>query len=162
MRLIDADALKEVFDERYDSAFMQMHTRDNKEYWNGVCGGVNWGRNIIADAPTVDAVEVKCKVGDLVYALWEAPVKTKYIIYCAEVKEIRTSMRNCRLTTTYILEPIAYRGHRKEYRDVDFGTLVFKDEEDAERKLYPCEHCISGTYRSCEGCSYGERTKKDA
>lgn len=110
----------------------------------------------IKEAPTVDAVEVKCKVGDLVYALWEAPVKLKYIIYCAEVKEIRISMRNCRLTTTYILEPIMYRGRRREYRDEDFGTLVFKEEEDAERKLYPCEHCISGTYRSCEGCScYG-------
>ena len=114
----------------------------------------------IEQQPTVDAVEVKCKVGDLVYALWEAPVKLKYIIYCAEVKEIRISMRNCRLTTTYILEPIMYRGHRREYRDEDFGTLVFKDQEDAERKLYPCEHCISGTYRSCDGCSYAER--KDA
>ena len=113
--------------------------------------------NAIKNAPTVDAVEVKCKVGDLVYALWEAPVKLKYIIYCAEVKEIRVSMRNCRLTTTYILEPIDYRGHRKEYRDEDFGTLVFKKQEDAEDKLYPCEHCMSGTYRSCEGCSYGER-----
>jgi hypothetical protein len=58
MRLIDADALKALFDERYDTAFMQMHTRDNTEHWNGVCAGVNWGRNTIADAPTVDAVPV--------------------------------------------------------------------------------------------------------
>ncbi len=42
-RLIDADALKAAFEARYDSAFVQMHTRDNKEYWNGVCTGVNWG-----------------------------------------------------------------------------------------------------------------------
>lgn len=61
-RVIDANVLKALFDERYDSAFMQMRTRENKEYWNGVCCGVNWGRNTIADAPTVDAVEVKrCK-----------------------------------------------------------------------------------------------------
>lgn len=112
---------------------------------------------LLTEAESVDAVEVKCKVGDYVYALWEAPVKLKYIIYCAEVKEIRISIRNCRLTTTYILEPIMYRGRRREYRDEDFGTLVFKEEEDAERKLYPCEHCISGTYRSCEGCSIAER-----
>ena len=111
--------------------------------------------------PTAKAVEVKCKVGDWVYALWEAPVKLKYIIYCAEVKEIRISMRNCRLTTTYILEPIDYRGRRREYRDEDFGTLVFKSQRDAEDKLYPCEHCFSGTYRSCEGCSYGERKDND-
>ena len=156
-RLIDANALKALFDERYDEVFVQEYTRHNKQFWNGLCVGVNWGRNTIADASSVDAVELKCKVGDYVYALWEAPVKLKYIIYCTEVKEIRVSMRNCRLTTTYILEPIAYRGHRKEYRDEDFGTLVFKEEEDAERKLYPCEHCISGTYRSCDGCSYGER-----
>lgn len=112
---------------------------------------------IVDEQATVDAVEVKANVGDFVYALWEAPVKLKYIIYCAEVKEIRISTRNCRLTTTYILEPIDYRGRRREYRGEDFGTLVFKEQQDAERKLYPCVHCMSGTYRSCEGCSYGER-----
>lgn len=129
------------------------------DYYHGSFSGDAFARamQLIAELPSVDAVEVKCKVGDYVYALWKAPVKLEYIIYCAEVKEIRISMRNCRLTTTYILEPIDYRGHRREYRDEDFGTLVFKDEADAERKLYPCEHCISGTYRNCEGCSYGER-----
>ena len=60
-RLIDANALKALFDERYDDAFIQMYARLNKEYWDGVCGGVNWGRNTIAGAPTVDAVEVPDK-----------------------------------------------------------------------------------------------------
>jgi hypothetical protein len=91
--------------------------------------------NVIHEAETVDAVEVKCKVGDWVYALWEAPVKQKYIIYCAEVKEIRIGMRNCRLTTTYRLEPIMYRGHIHEYRDEDFGKLVFSSEEEAKNEL---------------------------
>ena len=91
--------------------------------------------DILSDMPTVDAVEVKCKVGDWVYALWEAPVKQKYIIYCAEVKEIRIGMRNCRLTTTYRLEPIMYRGHIHEYRDEDFGKLVFPSEKEAEAAL---------------------------
>lgn len=76
-----------------------------------------------------------CKVGDLVYALWSVPTNYKYVIYCAEVKEIRIAMRNCRLTTTYILEPIGYRGHRKEYRDDDFGNLVFPTQEEAEAAL---------------------------
>ena len=89
----------------------------------------------IANVPKVDAVEVKCKIGDWVYALWEAPVKEKYIIYCAECKEIRIGMRNCRLTTTYRLEPIMYRGHIHEYRDEDFGKLVFSSEEEAEAAL---------------------------
>lgn len=57
-RLIDANALKASFDERYDDAFMQSHTRPNIAWWEGYSAGVNWGRNTIADAPTVDAVEV--------------------------------------------------------------------------------------------------------
>ena len=62
VRLIDADALKALFDERYDHAFMQMHTRPNIAHWEGYSIGVNWGRNTIVDAPAVDAVEVvRCK-----------------------------------------------------------------------------------------------------
>lgn len=57
-RLIDANVLKVLFDVRYDTAFIQERTRENKEQWNGYCTGINWGRNTIADAPTVEAVEV--------------------------------------------------------------------------------------------------------
>ena len=56
--LIDRNVLKTLFDVRYDTAFIQERTRENKEQWNGYCAGINWGRNTIADAPTVDAVEV--------------------------------------------------------------------------------------------------------
>lgn len=62
-RLVDAVALRKVFRDRYEKAFMYMHTRENKEYWNGYSMGLNWGRNAVATAPTVDAVEVvRCKV----------------------------------------------------------------------------------------------------
>jgi hypothetical protein len=67
--LIDANALKAIFDERYDTAFVQECTRENKEHWNGYCTGVNWGRNTIADAPTVDALVLPCKVGDAVWTV---------------------------------------------------------------------------------------------
>ena len=60
--LIDRNVLKPLFDVRYDTAFIQERTRENKEQWSGYCTGINWGRNTIADAPTVDAVEVvRCK-----------------------------------------------------------------------------------------------------
>lgn len=64
MRLIDANILKTLFDVRYDTAFIQEHTRENKEQWKGYCTGINWGRNTIADAPTVDARPV-------VHGRWE-------------------------------------------------------------------------------------------
>lgn len=68
-RLIDANILKALFDVRYDTAFIQERTRENKEQWNGYCTGINWGRNTIADAPTVDAAEV-------VHGRWEDGVCT--------------------------------------------------------------------------------------
>ncbi len=58
MRPIDADALIGEFAERFDEACEQMHTKENKDYWKGYSTGVNWGKNTVADAPTVDAVEV--------------------------------------------------------------------------------------------------------
>lgn len=156
-RLIDANALDWRARHEMMEELFQNWKQLPCEVRDMICKHGNEFERLLKEAPTVDAVEVKSKVGDLVYALWEAPVKLKYIIYCAEVKEIRISIRNARMTTTYILEPIAYRGRRREYRDDDFGKLVFWEEDQAERALYPCEHCISGTYRSCEGCSNGER-----
>ena len=125
--VIDRKALLKTLD-RYINP---MPNESGYEFLRGIATAITE----IEDSPTVDAVEVKCKVGDWVYALWEAPVKQKYIIYCAEVKEIRIGMRNCRLTTTYRLEPIMYRGHIHEYRDEDFGELVFPSEEEAEAAL---------------------------
>lgn len=123
MRLIDANTLFDKAEGKY---------KNSSGLYRQIYSGF---LDDIADAPTVDAVEVKCKVGDLVHALWEAPVKQKYIIYCAEVKEIRIAMRNYRLTTTYILEPIEYRCHRREYRDDDFEKIVFRTEEAAKAAL---------------------------
>lgn len=61
-RLVCADELKALFDERYDEAFMQSHTRPNIAWWEGYSAGVNWARNTLHDMPTADAVEVvRCK-----------------------------------------------------------------------------------------------------
>lgn len=80
-------------------------------------------------------IELPCKVGDTLYALWDVPTASKYVIYEAEVKEIFVSFRNCRIATTCRLEPIQYRGRRKEYSSEDFGKLVFLTKEEAEAKL---------------------------
>lgn len=76
-----------------------------------------------------------CKAGDVVYALWDIPTETKYIVYCAEVKKISQYKKNCRLTTVFEIEPIAFRGRRKEYQLDDFGKFVFLTKEEAERAL---------------------------
>ena len=76
-----------------------------------------------------------CMVGDTVYALWSVPTETKYIVYCAEVKKISQYKKNCQLTTFFELEPIEFRGRRKEYQIDDFGKTVFLTRESAEQAL---------------------------
>lgn len=94
---------------------------------------------IIADSIIGDGwIRPPCKVGNVVYVLWETPTlytETKYVIYCAEVKKISQYNKNCRLTTVFELEPIEFRGRRKEYYIDDFGKTVFLTKEEAEQKL---------------------------
>lgn len=91
---------------------------------------------LLADHLLANGVIVPpCKVGDMLFALWSVPTEAKYVIYSAEVVEIRTSGSNCRQTTTFLLEPLAYRGRKKEYRIDDFGKLVFTNKEEAEKAL---------------------------
>lgn len=76
-----------------------------------------------------------CAVGDLVYAIWSTPDKTRHVLYAAEVKKITLSKRNCRMTTTFAVEPIDYRGRIIEYREDDFGKFIFVRKEDADKAL---------------------------
>lgn len=79
-----------------------------------------------------------CKVGDVVYALWETPTlytETKYVLYSAEVKEVSQCKRNNRLVLIYKLEPTSFRGRIREFFDYDFGKTVFTSREEAEAKL---------------------------
>ena len=76
-----------------------------------------------------------CKVGDTVYALWNVPTEAKYIVYCAEVKKISQYTKNCRLTSVIEIEPIEFRGRRKEYQFDEIGKTVFLSEAEAKYAL---------------------------
>lgn len=121
--------------ERLIELLMKGETEADKQ-GNFICYVSRDKAEYIADFLLANGVLVPpCKVGDLVYALWEVPTKEKAVIYCAEVKGIYRSVRNCELTTTYQLEPIEFRGRRKEYRDDDFGKTVFHDPTEAKKAL---------------------------
>lgn len=93
-------------------------------------------KNVVWERPApMKYLPIKCSLGEWVYALWSVPTKERFIIYTAEVKEIRHSKRFTRDTTTYRLEPIEFRGRLREYFDEDFGTLVFNSQEEAEDAL---------------------------
>lgn len=77
----------------------------------------------------------KCRLEDIVYALWSVPTESKYVVYPAEVKEINLSSTNAQKMLMYKLEPIAFRGRYNKYYDDDFGKVVFMSEEEAEQVL---------------------------
>ena len=76
-----------------------------------------------------------CKVGDTVWALWPARTDGRFVVYCAEVKQIIIAKRFSRTMMTVWLEPIDFRGRRKEYFKEDFGKLFFLTPEEAEAAL---------------------------
>lgn len=80
-------------------------------------------------------IRPKCRLGNIVYALWSIPTEARYVIYPAEVKEISLSSTNARKMIMYKLEPIFFRGRYNKYYDDDFGKLVFLTESEAEQAL---------------------------
>lgn len=86
-RVVDVDVLKSLFRDRYDRAFMQMHSRAEREYWDGVCSGVNWGLNTIIDAPTADAVPVvRCK--DCMYCIMDVASNELWCDHCKGLSSV--------------------------------------------------------------------------
>ena len=84
-------------------------------------------------------IRPKCRLGNIVYALWSIPTEARYVIYPAEVKEISLSSTNARKMIMYKLEPISFRGRYNKYYDDDFGKLVFLTEAEAEQALAKME-----------------------
>ena len=56
-----------------------------------------------------------CKVGDTVWAFGYLPTSSRYVIYCAEVKEFRLRETHFGRDISALLEPVDFRGRRKEY-----------------------------------------------
>lgn len=64
-RMIEANALTETINTE-----AQKYTNNGYDEWlNGICVGIDKAIDEIEDAPTVDAVEVPCKIGDFVWAI---------------------------------------------------------------------------------------------
>lgn len=110
-----------------------------------------WVCDVIAQTDTVDAVEVPpVKIGDKAFFI----VNGK--IYEAEICLISWCQFRRTGKTTELRGEVT-KNHTVSARFSDWGKTVFTTKEEAEKVLYPCEYCFCGTYRSCDGCSYGER-----
>lgn len=145
MRLIDADVVKTLFDVRYDTAFIQERTRENKEQWNGYCTGINWGRNTIADAPTVDAMPLHCRIGDTVWIVGTKCMSGLYDNECPDKSEWNSFddfCEDCPLVREYIVFPRTVNSFNFAYiHDLEhnslfrWGETVFKTKKEAEAAL---------------------------
>ena len=125
----------------------------------------------IAVAPIVDAVVLPCKVGDTVYGQFENYGKKIHECKVSKSKvcQFRDGSLHYFLDVEFdIVDPyykdgrLMHCGQQAVFGE-DFGSWyrVYRTREEVERVLYPCEYCFCGAYRSCEGCSYGERKDND-
>lgn len=138
--LISRKDLLDAFNERYDTAFVQERTRENKEFWNGLCTGVNWGRNTIAAAPTVDAVVLPCKIGDDVYII---PSKVNFELNVLSGLEKNNRVYHQKVAEIVSTQDCWYaRGNAdKEYGtgrvllDIFYKKTWFLTQEEAEAAL---------------------------
>ena len=96
VRLIDANVLLALFDERLDGAQIQVATRrDGKTLWTGIYGGVNWGRNTIIEAPTIDPESLRPKGR---WVMKETMIRSPHAknAYCSEcLEETRYAHKFC-------------------------------------------------------------------
>ena len=98
-RYIDADAVEKRIADYYDAQLRSFPSSRGKEKLL-LLGGINYGRNVVRDAPTADVVEVvrceKCKHCDFYYPV--KPIDGEAIgAYFCKVLERYTNPTNfCR------------------------------------------------------------------
>lgn len=92
-------------------------------------------------------------IGDEAYFIINGeifPAVICLIDYCQRKGSIQTEIRGT-----------VSESHTVSARFNDWGSTVFATRKDAEDVLFPCDTCLSGTYRSCDGCSYNPKKLED-
>ena len=120
-RLIDADALAEKISDYMDIAHIQRVTRKSsrsRTLWSGIHGGVNYCRNLVFEAPTIEAAPVK-------YGQWN--IKTEIYRYGMEEE----------IDEEFFLE-CSECGRRVWVSD---NTKVLNGKEEEIFEDYPYCHC---------------------
>lgn len=148
MKLIDADDLLEQMLNHYE-----VGNRAQNDTMDECC-------LMVRNAPAADAIPIPCKLGQIIYEV--VLLRDKRVSHINQMKvvgihtgdfpDLRGHKRKSYLVVTH---PTSELLGRVPFDKI--GKTVFLTKEDAERAAFPCECCFSGTYRNCEGCSYGER-----
>lgn len=110
-----------------------LSPKEIKNLNNGIIPN-HWSELFIAECED-RLIVLPCKVGDIVWAFWDVPTSPRYVIYLAEVKEFRIGAKRFGSSLSVLLEPVDFRGRRKEYLENDFGKTVFLTREEAEKAL---------------------------
>lgn len=93
-------------------------------------------RNVVWERPkSLKYLPAYFNVGDLVYALFPAPGKERFVIYHAEVRQVSVSKLSRGTSTSYAVEPVEFRGRALNFYNEDVGYRLFDNKEDAEAGL---------------------------
>lgn len=125
MRLIDADALSESIKSGSGTAL--------QKFFADVC---------VATAPTVDALPLRCRIGDTVWVVGTKCMSGLYDDECQDKNEWDDFCTNCPLDKEYIVFPrtvsnniFAWIHELDTPGNFRWGETVFKTKEEAEAAL---------------------------
>lgn len=132
VRLIDADALKS-----------EISWYGHHECVDISVSGV---MKDIDNAPTIDALPLRCRIGDTVWVVGTKCLSGLYDDECVVDKQIPDCCKNCYLDKAYIVFPRKVDTHLFLYlHDLDenyhfkWGKTVFRTREEAEVALKKME-----------------------
>ena len=127
----------------------RKHMAGQTELANGILKAVNHLQTITR----AHAVELPpVKIGDEAYFIINGD------IFRAKIHLIRFDIRDTGIKGEIFGSVTSTSSVFADFDD--WGKTVFATKAEAEKVLYPCETCFCGTYRGCEGCSYGRRERK--
>lgn len=102
-------------------------------------------------------VVLPCKVGETAWVKDRAGVPREMRLCSPDIRFVCTDEDNLCMALCN-RKPDGFCAYRLRNDGSDIGKTVFRTREDAENVLNPCDRCMSGSYRGCDGCGYAEKT----
>lgn len=101
-------------------------------------------------------VVLPCKVGETAWVKDRAGVPREMRLCSPDIRFVCTDEDNLCMALCN-RKPDGFCAYRLRNDGSDIGKTVFRTREEAESVLNPCDRCMSGSYRGCDGCSHAKK-----
>ena len=167
LNAVNKDVLRHMIRQLYarlaayeDTGLSPKICAEHKKFENEAVGkGVPFSRIIELMEADEDGrlVVLPCKVGETAWVKDRAGVPREMRLCSPDIRFVCTDEDNLCMALCN-RKPDGFCAYRLRNDGSDIGKTVFRTCEDAENVLNPCDRCMSGSYRGCDGCGYAEKT----